>query len=67
MENIYPLCPEPEATAQCAIHLDLVMLAHNLGSERTEEEFESLAKRAGFSGSKVICGYASMRVLEFCK
>ena len=68
MESILPVYPEPTTAAQGVIHLDMIMLAHYPGGkERTEREFDALAKGAGFSRSKVICGYANSWVLEFYK
>ena len=68
MESILPTYPEPTAAAQGVIHVDMIMLAHNPGGkERTEKEFDALAKGAGFSGSKVICGFANSWVIELYK
>jgi len=68
MESILPLYPEPTSVAQGVIHVDLIMLAHNPGGkERIAEEFDTLAKNAGFKGSKVVCGYASSYIIELYK
>jgi len=68
LECILPVYPEPTTAAESVIHIDLIMLAHNPGGkERTEKEYESLAKAAGFSGSKVICGYANSWMIEYYK
>ncbi|KAJ6843665.1 caffeic acid 3-O-methyltransferase-like [Iris pallida] len=68
MECLLPAHPESTTAAQSVIHVDLIMLAHNPGGkERTEKEFESLAKEAGFSGIKRLCCYTNSWVLEFYK
>ncbi|KAJ0538989.1 Caffeic acid 3-O-methyltransferase [Helianthus annuus] len=55
-------------TTQNVILVDVIMLAHSLGGkERTEKEFEALAKEAGFKGfNKVVCALNTW-VMEFCK
>ncbi|KAJ6687409.1 O-METHYLTRANSFERASE [Salix koriyanagi] len=50
------------------IHADVIMLAHNPGGkERTEKEFESLAKGCGFKGFEVMCCVFNTYVIEFRK
>jgi caffeic acid 3-O-methyltransferase len=42
------------------------MLAHNPGGkERTEKEFEALAKGAGFQGFQVMCSAFNTYNMEF--
>jgi len=44
------------------------MLAHNPGGkERTEKEFEALAKGAGFQGFQVMCSAFNTYNMEFIK
>ncbi|KAJ6797314.1 tricetin 3',4',5'-O-trimethyltransferase-like [Iris pallida] len=68
MECLLPAHPESTTAAQGVIHVDLLMFAITAGGkERSEKEFESLAKQAGFSGIKAFCSYGSSWVLEFYK
>lgn len=68
MESILPVLPENNVASHGVFQLDNIMLAHNPGGkERTEKEFEALAKGAGFNGFKVLfCAYNSW-VMEFNK
>ncbi|KAK1273923.1 Caffeic acid 3-O-methyltransferase [Acorus gramineus] len=68
VELILPEAPETNTAAQSVIHVDLVMLAHNPGGkERTEREYEALAKEAGFTGFKKACCAFNTWVMEFTK
>ncbi|KAJ6797315.1 tricetin 3',4',5'-O-trimethyltransferase-like [Iris pallida] len=68
MEGLLPAYPESTTAAQGVINIDVLMLAITTGGkERSEKEFESLAKEAGFSGIKAFCSYGSSWVLEFYK
>ncbi|XP_078448170.1 O-methyltransferase 13-like [Wolffia australiana] len=68
MEGILPEVPETSKEAQALFHVDLIMLAHNPGGkERTEKEFESLAKKAGFSGFAKVCSAFGVWIMEFTK
>ncbi|XP_042383720.1 tricetin 3',4',5'-O-trimethyltransferase-like [Zingiber officinale] len=68
VECVLPAVPEPTLKAQGVFHIDLIMLAHNPGGkERTEREFESLAKEAGFGEFKATYIFANTWVLEFTK
>ncbi|XP_019245640.1 PREDICTED: LOW QUALITY PROTEIN: caffeic acid 3-O-methyltransferase-like [Nicotiana attenuata] len=50
-ECILPEAPDTSLATKNTVHVDIVMLAHNPGGkERTEKEFEALAKGAGFTG-----------------
>lgn len=63
-----PISAKPNSTEKYVLHLDLLMLAHSpRGKERTEEEFEALAKVAGFSRFKKACTCADLYVMEFFK
>ncbi|KAF3319748.1 tricetin 3',4',5'-O-trimethyltransferase [Carex littledalei] len=58
----------PDATARCAFHVDMLMLAYNPGGkERTEKEFRSLAEGAGFSGFKTTHVSADTWIIEVSK
>ncbi|RWW54682.1 hypothetical protein BHE74_00038727 [Ensete ventricosum] len=68
VECVLPVVPEPTPRAQGVFNIDLIMLAHNPGGkERTEKEFEGLAKEAGFSGFKASYIFANTWVMEFTK
>ncbi|XP_060204007.1 LOW QUALITY PROTEIN: caffeic acid 3-O-methyltransferase-like [Lycium barbarum] len=50
-ECLLPEAPDTSFSTKNTVHVDIIMLAHNPGGkERTEKEFEALAKGAGFSG-----------------
>ncbi|KAH0456234.1 hypothetical protein IEQ34_014141 [Dendrobium chrysotoxum] len=66
----YILSVEPEQTlaAKYVFHFDLIMLANTSGGkERTENEFKSLVKEAGFSDFKSTYIFSGNWVMEFIK
>ncbi|KAI5657502.1 hypothetical protein M9H77_26295 [Catharanthus roseus] len=67
-ECLLPEAPDSTLSTQNTVHVDVIMLAHNPGGkERTEKEFEALAKGAGFRGFiKVCCAYNSW-IMELLK
>lgn len=68
VECILPVAPEATTSAQGVFHVDMIMLAHNPGGkERTEKEYEALAKGAGFAGFKAQYCFSTAWVLEFTK
>ncbi|KAG1360878.1 caffeic acid 3-O-methyltransferase [Cocos nucifera] len=68
VECILPVAPEPVPSAQGVFHVDMIMLAHNPGGkERTEKEYQALAKGAGFTGFKAQYCFSTAWVLEFTK
>lgn len=63
-----PVSPGTSLASKNVIHIDVIMLAHNPGGkERTKEEFEALAKGAGFEGFRVICSAFNTYLMEFLK
>lgn len=67
-ECILPVAPDPSLATKLVVHIDCIMLAHNPGGkERTEKEFEALAKGAGFQGFRVACSAFDTYVMEFLK
>ncbi|GMH18327.1 hypothetical protein Nepgr_020168 [Nepenthes gracilis] len=67
-ESILPTELGSTATAKILFHMDTVMMAQLPGGkERSEEEFEGLAKAAGFYGFKVVCSAYNIKVMEFLK
>ncbi|CAA7392107.1 unnamed protein product [Spirodela intermedia] len=68
MESILPQTPERTREAQTLFLGDLLMLAYNPGGkERTEEEFQSLAKGAGFTGFAKVCTAFGLWIMELTK
>ncbi|KAL6006606.1 Caffeic acid 3-O-methyltransferase [Asimina triloba] len=68
VEYILPSVPDTSASSRSLFQLDLLMLAYCPGGkERTEEEYQKLAKGAGFAGIKKACTAYDMGVLEFYK
>ena len=67
-ESILPEALSTSLATQVVVHVDVVMLAYNPGGkERTEREFQALAKEAGFNGfRKDACAFNTW-VMEFCK
>ncbi|KAL3630754.1 Caffeic acid 3-O-methyltransferase [Castilleja foliolosa] len=67
-ECILPEVPDTGLATQNVVHVDVIMLAHNPGGkERTEKEFQALAKGAGFKEfHKVCCAYNSW-IMELSK
>ncbi|KAM5557812.1 caffeic acid 3-O-methyltransferase [Rosa sericea] len=67
-ECILPVAPDTSLATKGVVHIDVIMLAHNPGGkERTEQEFESLAKGSGFQGIRVACNAFNTYVIEFLK
>ncbi|KAM1676799.1 hypothetical protein FF1_042160 [Malus domestica] len=67
-ECILPVAPDSSLATKGVVHIDVIMLAHNPGGkERTEKEFEALAKGSGFKGFRVICSAFNTYVIEFLK
>lgn len=67
-ECLLPEVPDTSSSTKNTVHVDVIMLAHNPGGkERTEKEFEALAKGAGFNGfTKASCAYNTW-IMEFTK
>ncbi|KAK1432749.1 hypothetical protein QVD17_09648 [Tagetes erecta] len=67
-ESILPEAPDTTITTQISMRGDVIMLAHNPGGkERTEKEFEALAKGAGFKSFRKVACALNTWVMEFCK
>ncbi|XAR71571.1 Caffeate O-methyltransferase [Bertholletia excelsa] len=67
-ECILPVVPDSSLATKNVVHIDVIMLAHNPGGkERTEKEFEALAKGAGFQGFQVKCCAFNTYIMEFLK
>ncbi|CAI9086992.1 OLC1v1020943C1 [Oldenlandia corymbosa var. corymbosa] len=67
-EFILPEAPDTSLATQNTVHVDVIMLAHNPGGkERTEKEFEALAKGAGFREFHKICSAVNTWIMELLK
>ncbi|XP_058088497.1 caffeic acid 3-O-methyltransferase-like [Magnolia sinica] len=68
IESILPVALETNMAANSVIKLDLIMLVNfSGGKERTANEFEALAKGAGFTGFRMLCCAYNNWVMEFYK
>jgi caffeic acid 3-O-methyltransferase len=69
VDTILTVAVETSPYAGQGFHIDLLMLAYNPGGkERTKQEFQDLAKEAGFAGGvKPVCCVNGMWVMEFHK
>ncbi|XP_064979908.1 flavone O-methyltransferase 1-like [Musa acuminata AAA Group] len=68
VESIVPVLPKPTPEAQNVCLVDIVMLTANPGGrERTEEEFQELAREAGFSRFNFTYVFAGSWIIEFTK
>jgi len=68
VECVLPVYPDTSLETKNVVHVDVIMLAHNPGGkERTQNEFEALAKTAGFAGFRVMCSANNTSVMEFLK
>ncbi|KAL0314294.1 UNVERIFIED_CONTAM: Caffeic acid 3-O-methyltransferase [Sesamum angustifolium] len=61
------LKPQTDAHAKYASGMDIIMLTHLEGKERTKNEFETLATKAGFVEFKVVCYVYGMWIMELMK
>lgn len=68
-ECVLPEAPDTTVETQNVVHVDVIMLAHNPGGkERRENEFEALAKKAGFKDfRKICCAYKYTWIMELLK
>lgn len=67
-ELIVPVVPDSSMDSKCVFQMDVVMLSHcSGGRERTEKEYEGLAKGAGFQGFKIACHAFNIYVMELLK
>lgn len=67
-ECILPETIDSSLMTKQAVQVDCIMLAHSRGGiERTEKEFEALAKGSGFHGINVVCNAFGIHIIEFLK
>lgn len=68
VDRILPETPDEDITSQLVFNVDLVMLAYIPGArERTEKEFQALAKQAGFKEFRKVCSVYTLGIMEFFK
>ncbi|XP_035546742.1 caffeic acid 3-O-methyltransferase-like isoform X1 [Juglans regia] len=68
VEAFLPMMPEVSTCMKRNSQLDVLMMAqHPGGKERTQQEFEALATKAGFKGIRYECLVYSFQVMEFFK
>ena len=68
VESVLPEAPDSTRATQVVLRVDMIMMALNPGGkERTQKEFEALAKEAGFKGFRKASCVLNQWVMEFCK
>ncbi|KAL0351468.1 UNVERIFIED_CONTAM: Caffeic acid 3-O-methyltransferase [Sesamum calycinum] len=67
MDCIFPNNAQTDVHAKYASGMDIIMSTMLEGKERTEDEFETLAIKAGFLEFKVVCYVYGMWIMEFIK
>ncbi|KAK9140761.1 hypothetical protein Scep_010442 [Stephania cephalantha] len=66
LEMLLSANPEADTSNKEARNLDLIIMLHG-GIERTAEEYEALAKAAGFARMELVCSACKFWVMEFHK
>ncbi|OWM75507.1 hypothetical protein CDL15_Pgr021671 [Punica granatum] len=67
-ECLLPEVPDTSPASKLVVHADCIKLSYNSGGkERTKEEFEALAKGAGFKGFGIACKAFETCIVEFLK
>ncbi|CAH9058767.1 unnamed protein product [Cuscuta epithymum] len=67
-EGILPEAPDTSLATKNVVHGDVFMMAFNPGGkERTEKEFEDLAKGAGFKEFRKVCCAVNTWIMELYK
>nr|Q42654.1 RecName: Full=Flavonoid 3'-O-methyltransferase FOMT [Chrysosplenium americanum]AAA80579.1 3' flavonoid O-methyltransferase [Chrysosplenium americanum] len=67
-EYILPVVPDSSLASKLSVTADVMIVTQNSGGkERTEKEFEALAKAAGFQGFQVFCNAFTIYIIEFSK
>ncbi|EPS67212.1 hypothetical protein M569_07558 [Genlisea aurea] len=68
VECILPNAPDNSSATQNVVHVDIIMLGHNIGGkERTEEEFRALGLASGFNNFKKASYAHNSCVMELTK
>ncbi|PWA82666.1 caffeic acid 3-O-methyltransferase 2 [Artemisia annua] len=68
VESVLPEAPDSTRATQAVLNVDIIMMALNPGGkERTQKDFEALAKGAGFKGFRKASCVLNLLVMEFYK
>ncbi|KAK4429670.1 Caffeic acid 3-O-methyltransferase [Sesamum alatum] len=67
MDYILQDCPQTDVHAKYGSMMDMIMSIVLEGKERTQEEFESLATKVGFTEFKIVCYVYGIWIMEFIK
>ncbi|KAI3464492.1 hypothetical protein Pfo_021155 [Paulownia fortunei] len=67
MDYILPNTPQTDVHSKYASQMDIIMSTVLGGKERTEDEFEAMANKAGFAEFKIVCYVYGMWIMEFIK
>ncbi|XP_011090540.1 caffeic acid 3-O-methyltransferase-like [Sesamum indicum] len=67
MDYILSNSPKTDVHAKYGCCMDIIMLTNLEGKERTKDEFETLATKAGFAEFKVVCYVYGMWIMELMK
>ncbi|KAL0360215.1 UNVERIFIED_CONTAM: Caffeic acid 3-O-methyltransferase [Sesamum radiatum] len=67
MDSILPINLQTNVHAKYAVGMDVIMSAKLEGKERTKDEFETLATKAGFAKFKIISYVYGLWIMEFIK
>lgn len=68
VDRCLPETPDEDITSKLIFNADMVMLAYISGArQRTEKEFQALAKQAGFKEFRKVCSVYTLGIMEFLK
>ncbi|KAK9105979.1 hypothetical protein Scep_022823 [Stephania cephalantha] len=67
IEGLLPEVPKPDDATRDMCALDIIMTMSFGAKERTEKEFEDLAKESGFASIRLVCNACNLWVIEFLK
>lgn len=65
VELILPEKPEKDVSSRIVFGQDVILLAQNVGGrQRTQKEYDAMARKSGFSGCEAVCSAYNCLVLE---
>ncbi|KAK9098006.1 hypothetical protein Syun_025051 [Stephania yunnanensis] len=68
VEGLIPEVPKPDDNATRDICASDIIMTMSFGAkERTEKDYEALAKGSGFTGIRLVCNACNLWVIEFLK
>ena len=68
VDHVVPEVIDPEEIDKAILVMDVIMMAHHNGQERTESEFRNLGLAAGFAQVNMVCQIRSSgSVIEMLK